>query len=90
MANGKVRVKVNTRGVGALLRSDELRSDLTRRMARVLNAATNNAAKGEEYVLEQHTTDRAVVRVGSTSEGAFFMESKTGNLARSLDRAGGA
>lgn len=85
-----VRVKVNTAGIGELLRSAELRADLEHRMGRVLAQASASAPEGIEYVLESTTTDRARVSVGSRSKGALFLETKTGKLARALQAAGGS
>lgn len=93
MASKSVRVKIDKAGIGALLRAPELRAQLTARMSRVLAAAQAGAVVGEtgdysrSFRLESVTTDRAVVRVVNTSDHAMFVEARTGNLARALDRA---
>lgn len=90
MAN-TVRVKVNTEAIGHLLRSQELASDLDRRMARVASVA-RGADFGEDAVVEQSSVmhDRVVARVTVTGPRALWLESKHGALARALDAAGGA
>lgn len=85
----RTRIKLSHTGIRELLRSPELRADLTRRMDRVLAQANTGAPEGVTYVMEQGTTDRARVAVGSRDPNAFFAESHTGHLARCLDAAGG-
>lgn len=89
MASG-IKVKLNSRGMGALLNSSDVRSALTDRAERVLSAAKASApvASGEyrdSLHIVQVTTDRAVVRVASSAPHAFVVEANTGCLARSLD-----
>lgn len=89
-----IKVKLNTAGIGELLKSAPLRSDLTARMERVLSAAKSGApvASGtyrDSLRIEQATTDRAVVHVVSDVSYAMAVEARTGNLARALDQAGG-
>lgn len=90
-----VKVKLNSAGIRALLNSSGVRADLTRRAERVLEAARASAPvdtgeyRDNLHILED-STDRAVVRVGSTVPHGLVVEAKTGNLARALDAAGGA
>ena len=89
------RTRLNSRGMAALLKSSEVRSELTRRAYRVLSAArsdphddTGDYEKGLH--IEQATTDRAVVRVVSGDFKGHILEANYGILARSLDAAGGS
>lgn len=89
-----IRVKINHRGMAELLAAPEVRAELTRRMERVLDKARETAPVDtgdyrDKLQILQDTTDRAVVRVGSTSNHAWIVESNTGNLSRALDEAGG-
>lgn len=85
------RTKLNSKGVGDLLRSPGVRADLTARAEHVLSAAESSAPVGETgnykagLHIVQDTTDRAVVRVASDVDYAFIVEANTGNLARALD-----
>jgi len=86
-----VRVKIDGAGIRALLNSDELRSDLTARMERVLAAVPKeNLDPRTTLELVQATHDRAVVRVVATGPRALWQETHHGYLARALDAAGGA
>lgn len=90
MAEAKLTAfKLDSAGMKELLNEDFVRDDLTERAGRVLSQAQAGASEGVEYQIEQATTDRAVVRVGSESEGVLFIESATGNLLRALDAGGG-
>lgn len=86
-----IEVKMNRKGMGALLKSADVRRELTERAERVLAAAKSNAPVGPtgDYKaglhIEQHTTDRAVVRVAGSTNYDWFVEANTGNLARALD-----
>lgn len=89
------RVVLDHGGMKALLNDPGVRADLTRRAASVLAAAQASApvasgAYRASLRIVQATTDRAVVRVASDVSYSFVVEAKTGNLARSLDAAGGA
>lgn len=91
----KARVTLIRGGVRELLNDEGVRAELTRRMGRVLAAAVGAApvktgAYRASIHLEQATTSRAVVRVATDSDHALLVESRTGNLARALDAAGGA
>lgn len=87
-----IKVTLDHGGMAALLKSGEVRSELTSRAERVLSAARSSApvATGEYQAslhIEQATTDRAVVRVVAGTDHAWIVEAKTGNLARALDAA---
>jgi hypothetical protein len=89
------RITLNSAGMRALLHDEGVRAMLTARMGRVLAQAKATApvatgAYRDSLHLEQDTTDRAVVRVASGTDHGILVESKTGNLARALDAAGGA
>lgn len=84
------RVKLNSRGVAALLKSSGVRADLTARGQRVLSAAQSSApvasgAYRDGLHIVQDTTDRAVVRVAGATDHDLVVEANTGNLARALD-----
>lgn len=88
------KIKLNSRGMAALLKDPGVRSDLARRGGRVLSRARSTAPVGETHAYVDglrdwsDTTDRAVHRVGSTAPHAPVVEARTGNLARALDSAG--
>ena len=92
---GKPRVKLNSPGVLAILNDDGVRGYLEELAARVADAAKATApVRSGEYRdsidYGSATTDRAVGRVYASSAHALVVEARTGNLARSLDAAGGA
>lgn len=81
--------KLNSAGVGELLKSAEVRAQCTKAAEGVLGRAKGNApvdsgAYRDSIHIEQDTTDRAAVRVVADVPYATIVESKTGNLARSL------
>lgn len=85
-----IKVKLNSRGMGELLNSGDVRDALTDRAERVLSAAQSSApvasgAYRDSLRIVQDTTDRAVVRVASDVAHAYVVEANTGNLARALD-----
>jgi hypothetical protein len=89
------KVTLSSAGMKALLNDPGVRAELTRRAGPVLAAAKASApvdtgAYKESIAIVQATTDRAVVRVVATDRKSFLVESRTGNLARALDAAGGA
>ena len=91
-----VRVKINYgRPFAEILNSGEVRDLCTDRAERALAAAqaaapvASGTYKASLHV-EQATTDRAVARVVADVDYAMVVESKTGNLARALDAAGGS
>lgn len=88
------QVKLNSRGMAALLKSTPVRANLEGRAARVLAAAQadphDDSGDYEAGLHIQHdTTDRAVVRVVSGDWKGHILESRYGILARALDSAGG-
>lgn len=89
MAAKVTQFKLDSKGMRQLLNEDFVRDHLTTRADRVLSAA--EAGGGDfAYHIEQATTDRAVVRVGSDDDGALFYEANTGNLLRALDAGAGS
>ena len=91
----RAKVVLDHAGMKALLNDLGVRAELTRRMGPVLAAARASApvdtgAYKASIDLVQATTDRAVVRVVATDWKAPLVEANTGNLAWSLDAAGGA
>ena len=87
--------KLKSGGMAALLKSGEVRAFTTARAERVLAAANAAApvASGkyrDSLHIEQVTTDRAVTRVVGGTEYDWVVEARTGNLARSIDAAGGS
>lgn len=92
---GNAKVVLKSGGVVSLLNDRGVVSELTRRMAPVLAAAKANApvATGA-YQASLHLEtvrhgDRTVVRVVASVPYAVGVESRTGNLSRALDQAGG-
>ena len=89
------RVRLKSSGMAALLKSGEVRAELTRRAERVLAAAQadphdDTGAYEAGLHLEQATTDRAVVRVVSGDFKGHILEANYGILSRALDSAGGS
>lgn len=85
--------KMNTGGVGELLKSDGVRAFVTEKAEPVLAAAqadphddTGDFEAGLH--IEQATTDRAVVRVVSGDWKGHILEANYGILSRALDAAG--
>ena len=90
----KTKVVLDRAGMRALLLDDGVRAELRRRAERVAaqaraTAPVETGAYRDGITVFDATTDRAVVRVGSTARHAPLVEAKTGNLARALDAAGG-
>lgn len=89
------RIKLNSPGMAALLKSGEVRAFVTERAERVLAAAQadphdDTGAYEAGLHIEQDTTDRAVVRVVSGDFKGHILEANYGILSRALDAAGGA
>lgn len=89
------KVRLISRGMDALLEDPGVTRDLRRRAERVLQVARANApvatgAYRDSLAIEEDETDRTVVRVVSHDRKAMAVEARTGNLARSLDAAGGS
>ena len=84
------RIKLNSAGIAALLKSADVRADLTARGERVLSSAQSSApvasgAYRASLRVIQDTTDRAVVRVAANVPHAYVVEANHGTLARALD-----
>jgi hypothetical protein len=77
---GGGEVKLDFKGMGELLRSQEIANDLRQRMTRVQAAVPGS----ELQVLRSGRRARAKV-----SRGSDYDEANTGDLARALDLAGG-
>ena len=89
-----MKIKLNGRGMEALLKGADVRAELTKRAESVLSAAQadphDDSGDYEAGLhIEQDTTDRAVVRVVSGDWKGHILESRYGILARALDSAGG-
>lgn len=87
-----VRIKLDRRGMGALLKSSGVRAELTRRAGRVLAAAKDDphddtGAYEAGLHIRQDTTDRAAVRVVSGDFKGHILEARYGILSRALDAA---
>lgn len=87
-----VRIKLNTREMGNLLKGSKVRADLTSRMERALahakaTAPVDTGAYRDGLHIEQATTDRAVVRIAGSTDHDFIVEADHGILARALDQA---
>lgn len=76
----KVKVKLNFQGMGELLRSPEMGTMLSERMARVQAALPGSIME----IRPRRSRIAAVVKRGSD-----FDEANTGDLSRALDLAGG-
>jgi hypothetical protein len=91
----RAKVRLISRGMKSLLRDPGVARDLERRAERVAAAARASAPvdTGEyrdSITVTSETTDRAVARVVARDRKGHVIESRTGNLARALDSAGGA
>ena len=90
MAKG-IRVELNGRAMGELLKSDDVRSELTKRAESVLSQARatapvdTGAYRDSLHVAQDSTAHRATVKVVSDADHAPIVEVRTGNLARALD-----
>jgi hypothetical protein len=92
----RVKVTLNSAGVREVLHAPGLVADMQSRMERVAAAARGSApVVSGEYRDSIHTVtvdhgDRMAVQVVADSDHAMAVEAATGNLARSLDAAGGS
>lgn len=92
MAAAKVRLI--SRGMRSLLTDRGVGADLTKRAERVAARARATApvATGEyrdSITVETDVTDRVVARVVARDRKSHLIESRTGNLTRAIDSAGG-
>lgn len=90
----RMKWKLLSPGVKSLLNDAGVRADLTTRMERVASTARGTAPVDtgdyrDSIEVVQDTTDRVVVRVVGRAPHSHLVESRTGNLARALDSAGG-
>lgn len=91
----RVKVKLNSPGMASLLKDSGVASDLNRRAQSVLSSAQATAPRETgEYAaslfVQDAVTDRAVARIATRAPHGMIVEWRTGNLAKSLDAAGGA
>jgi hypothetical protein len=85
----RVRVKLNSRGMRDLLNSSGTRAALHEAGAPILarlkaTALVDSGAYRDSLRMEDDTTDRAVVRIGSSLPYAGAVQANTGHLARGL------
>lgn len=88
------KVKLNHPPMRALLNSDAAGEHLVGLADKVAAAARSGApvetgSYRDSIEVQLVHTDRAVARVVATAPHSLVVEAKTGNLARSLDAAGG-
>jgi len=91
----RAKVALSGAGMKELLNSGEVRALCTVKAQRILAAAKadphdDTGAYEEGLHIEQHTTDRAVVRVVSGDWKGHILEARYGILARALDAAAGS
>ena len=95
-----VRIKLNPRGIEAVLTSDGVAADVRRRAESVLAKAQTDAPydTGEyrdSLKVETDTTPgtraakRARARVIASARHSWIVEARTGNLRKALEAAGG-
>lgn len=87
MAKSKVTFKLNTRGVGEVLRSAGVRADLRARAERVAGRASGSTDM--PVIVEDRTGVRARFRVIVDHPGAKAQEAKERTLGRAVDAARG-
>lgn len=85
----KTRVKLNTRGVGEVLRSTgmarEVKGLAESAAARARSSApVQSGDYGASIFVVSDVTDRAVARVATSAAHGMVVEANTGNLARSI------
>lgn len=90
----RVKVKLHSSGMQALLQDPGLRADLRSRAERVLSSAkasspVEDGDLRDSLHIEDDTTDRAAVRVVSNAPHAPLIEARTGFMTSALDAAGG-
>lgn len=86
----RARIELDHPGIGAMLKSPEVRAELTRRAQRMLSAAESSApvdtgSYKASLHLEQDTTDRAVVRVVADDWKSAIIESRLRILGSAID-----
>lgn len=79
MARSKIRVEMNSKGVGQLLKSDEVRRDLERRAAAIAQAA------GPGHILDTNMgPNRVEVEVVTRTFEARANEARNRSLSRAI------
>ena len=91
---GRAKVELISSGMASLLRDSGVASMLQEKAVAVANSARatapfENGDYRDGITVVRDTTDRAVARVVATAPHSHLVESRTGNLARALDAAGG-
>jgi hypothetical protein len=86
------RVRLNSRGMRALLNDPGVRTDLHRRGERVADRARSTAPVDEgtfqgSFTVEDDTTDRPVVRIRTTDPKGAIKEARFRTLTSALDAA---
>jgi hypothetical protein len=87
---GKARIELDHPGIGEMLKSSDVRAELTRRATRMLDAARASApvdtgAYKAGLHLQQDTTDRAVVRVVADDAKSAIIEARQRILGSAID-----
>lgn len=89
------RVRLISRGMVDLLRDPGVEAELERRAEKVATEAratapvASGAYRDGIKVWSENGSKRSTAHVGSTARHAPIVEAATGNMARSLDAAGG-
>lgn len=88
----RTKLKLNHRGIGELLNSDEVGDMLEEKMRPALarakaTAPVDSGDYRDGLHLERIHTDRVVVRIVGSTDHDLAVEADTGNLARALDEA---
>lgn len=83
------KVTINRKGIRELLNDPGVRAELHRlaepRAARAkATAPVDTGAYRDSIVVEDDTTDRAVVRIVANDPKSHVIEARTGNLAKAL------
>lgn len=85
----RVKVKLNSPGMAALLKSAALQADLHARAERVAararaTAPVRSGAYAASIFVFDTVTDRAVARIATSAPHGLVVEANTGNLAKAL------
>jgi len=94
VAKPVTQIKINKRGAAELLKSPEVRALLRQRAEAVAARARSIAPVDtgryrDDIGVRDDTTDRAVVRVGSSAPHAHLVEARDGVMVRALGAEGG-
>lgn len=82
---GSIRIKINNKGIGDLLRSEGVKAHIKERAERVAEAASS--ATDMEILVEDRTGTRARYRVFANSPKAKAVEAKDRVLGSAIDAA---